>query len=288
MIANRLKYIALAVLLAVGLAGFGIRHWASASDRTGNGPKLIDGADSRVALQLPGPAVKEKEPVNPPAAGGKEPAKADEAKPGAAGRRREAVIRLPSGAFIKEVDAAPYGSGRLTWIYEEERVQGFIEGSVMGVEFELATEAEYSLSSTGVIYGVLTSVRLNHLRLPDGGAFEELRPFVGLWSAVEPLVNEVLVDLPFSYHFRVQGDRLVISNFRILLAGPNPLGKLGGLAAAKDGSGGDAFAVLAAFQALGTALEGTYTATEAKDRPAPNKRPLFRKPGSAVEPKMTR
>src|SRR5919199_5812899 len=182
-------------------------------------------------------------------------AKADEARPGPTGRRREAVIRLPAGTFVKEVDAAPYGSGRLTWTYEEERVLGLIEGSVMGVEFELATEAEYSLSSNGTIYGLLTGVRLNHLRLPDGEPFAQLKPFVGLWPAVEPLVNEVLTDMPFSYQFRVQGDRLVISNFRMLLAGPNPLGKLGGLAS-QDG----ALAALSYFQALGAAVEGTYTA----------------------------
>src|SRR5262249_12045296 len=156
--------------------------------------------------------------------------KPDEARPGV-GRRREAIIRLPAGTFTKEVEAAPYGSGRLTWTYDEERVLGLIEGSVMGFEFELATEAEYALSSNGTIYGLLTSVRLNHLRLPEGGEFEGLKPFVGWWSAAEPLVNEVLTDLPFSYQFRVQGDRLIISNFRILLAGPNPLGKLGGLLA---------------------------------------------------------
>ena len=75
-------------------------------------------------------------------------------------------------------------------------------------------------------------------------------------------------DLPFSYQFRVQGDRLVISNFRMLLAGPNPLGKLGGLAA-KDGG----LAALSYFQALGTAVEGTYTAGEAREKPAPMKRP---------------
>ena len=64
-----------------------------------------------------------------------------------------------------------------------------------------------------------------------------------------------MLDLPFSYRFRLQGDRLIISNFRILLAGPNPLGKLGGLVAGKN-----ELAPLAYFQALSTALEGTYTA----------------------------
>jgi hypothetical protein len=148
----------------------------------------------------------------------------------------------------------------------------------MGFEVELATEAEYSLSSNGTIYGLITGVRLNHVRVPDGEPWAELKPFAGLWPVAEPLVQEVLLDLPFSYRFRVQGDRLVISNFRILLAGPNPLGKLGGLAGAGGGSGNEAFVALAAFQALGTALEGTYTAADARERPAPGKRPLFLAP----------
>jgi RNA polymerase sigma factor (sigma-70 family) len=273
MIFDRLKYVALAALLAVCLAGLGIRHWASASDGPDNGPKAnSDKAEPRPVL------AKEKEPA-------KDAAQLEEAKPGAPGRRREAVIRLPVGAFVKEVDAAPYGSGRLTWTYEDERVLGLIEGSVMGVEFELATEAEYSLASNGTIYGIITSVRLNHLRLPDGEEFAKVKPFVGLWPAVEPLVNEVIVDVPFSYHFRVQGDRLVISNFRILLAGST--GKLGLLAAAdidKEGAK-DVLEVLVAFQALGTAFEGTYISADAKEKPAPNKRPLFMKPRGAGDSK---
>jgi RNA polymerase sigma factor (sigma-70 family) len=263
MIYDRLKYMALAALMVVGLAGFGIHHWASAS----NGP----GEDPQTAFQPP--------PQIPPPAG-KGAAKADETQPSTTVRRREVVIRLPAGAFVKEVEAAPYGSGRLTWTYEDERVLGLIEGSVMGVEFELATEAEYSLSSTGTIYGLITSVRLNHLRLPDGEPFAQLKPFVGLWSAVEPLVNEVLIDLPFSYHCRVQGDRIVISNFRILLAGPNP--KMGLVV---ERAGKEAFYLLAAFQALGTALEGTYLAADAKEKTVPNKRPLFLKPREATDAK---
>jgi RNA polymerase sigma factor (sigma-70 family) len=272
---DRLKYIALAALLAVGLAGFGIGHWASAS----NGPReerkpLAGGPDARAA--------NDKEAADPAAAPeGKDAAKV---RPGMAGRRREAVIRLPAGTFTKEVDAAPYGSGRLTWTYEDERVLGLIEGSVMGFEFELATEAEYSLSSNGTIYGLLTSVRLNHLRIPDGEEFAELKPFLGLWPAVEPLLNDVLLDLPFSYQFRVQSDRLVISNFRILLAGPNPLGKLGGLMAGGKGE----LAVLAYFQALGTALEGTFTAADAKEKPGPARRPLFIKPRGSAGSKRAR
>jgi hypothetical protein len=273
MMFDRLKCIALAALLTAGLAGFGIRHWASASDGPDNGRKQsVEEAIPRAAFPQPPPVTRPKEPAAPE---GKTTPKADEAQPGTTTRRREAVIRLPVGAFVKEVDASPYGSGRLTWTYEEERVLGLIEASVMGVEVELATEAEYSLSSNGTIYGLITGVRLNHLRLPEGEEFAKLKPFVGLWSAVEPLVNETLIDLPFSYHFRVQGDRLIISHFRILLAGPNPLGKLGGMAA-KDGN--EAFVVLAAFQALGTALEGTYNAVDAKEKPGPTRRPLFMKP----------
>jgi hypothetical protein len=145
----------------------------------------------------------------------------------------------------------------------------------MGFEFELATEAEYSLSSNGTIYGLLTGVHVNRLRVPDGKEFAELKPYVGLLPIAEPLVNEVLVDLPFSYQFRVQGDRLVISNFRMLLAGPNPLGKLGGLMA--QGGQDKPLAALAYFQALGAAIEGTYSAPEARERSGPSKKASFPK-----------
>jgi hypothetical protein len=276
---DRLKYIVLAALVAVGLAGLGIHHLASASDKTSREHQSpSDETDPRTPFAKTLPAAQEKE-------SGKPAAKPDESRPAAQGRRREITIRLPSGTYVKEIDASPYGSGRLTWNYEEDRVLGLIEGSIMGFEFELATEAEYSLSSTGTIYGILTGVRLNHLKVPDGEPYAELKPFIGLWSVVEPLVNDALVDLPFSYQFRVQGDHLVIINFRILLAGPNPLGKLGGLALANGNGNGDAFAALVAFQALGTALEGTYTSPESKDRPAPNRRPLFSRPGAAENTK---
>ena len=233
---EKVKYAALAALVTVGLVGFGVGQWSAVSA----GP-----ADT-TAGKPPVPwAARDKDPALP--------AKAEDSRP-AAGRRREVVIRLPAGTFIKEVEVAPYGSARITWTYEDDRVLGTIEASVMGVEAELAIESEYSLSSSGAIYGVVNSVRLNHLRLPDGEQFAEIKPFVGLWPAVEPLVNEVTTDLPFSYRFQVLGDRLVISNFRILLAGPNPLGKVGGVCVGKEEG-----QVLAAFQALGVALEGTYT-----------------------------
>jgi hypothetical protein len=145
----------------------------------------------------------------------------------------------------------------------------------MGVEVELATEAEFSLSSNGTLYGLLTSVKLNHVRLPAGGEFAEIQPYIGLWSVVEPIFSEMLLDLPFSYRFRLHGDRLVITNFRMLLAGPNPLGKAGGLV----GGGGDgAFAVMAGFQALGTAFEGTYALDDGKEK-APARPKSFLKPG---------
>jgi hypothetical protein len=258
MVWNKAKYVALAALVALCLIGFGALQWGAAAD----GP----GDQRRPQGEAPG---------------GKEAAKVNDARPATAGRRREAVIRLPVGTFAKEIEAAPYGAGRLTWTYEEDRVLGIIEGSIMGFEFELATEAEYSLSSNGTIYGLLTGVHVNRLRVPDGKDYAELKPYVGLLPLAEPLVNEVLIDLPFSYQFRVQGDRLVISNFRMLLAGPNPLGKLGGLAAqgGQDGS----LAALAYFQALGTAIEGTYSTPEAKEKSSPYKKVMFQKSPGQVD-----
>jgi hypothetical protein len=251
---DKLKLIALATILIVGLAGFGVFQWVSASDTPIKDGKL------------------QADPS------GKETAKSDDARPSVPSRRREAVIRLPVGTFIKEVEAQPYGSGRLTWNYEEDRVQGHIEASVMGGEADISIETEHALSSSGTIYGLVTAFRLNHIKLPDGEQFAELKPYLGLWPAIEPLVNEVMLDLPFSYQFRMQGDRLIITNFRILLAGPNPLGKLGGLGLGAGGGNNEVFAALAAFQALGTALEGTYLAADAKDKPTPIKRPPFQKP----------
>jgi RNA polymerase sigma factor (sigma-70 family) len=254
MMMERAKYIFWAALVAVALVGFGIHHWVSASGST---PERVPAASS-----IPGD---------------KEPAKAEAAETHEAPRRRrEAVIRLPVGTFVKEVDASPYGKGRLTWTYEEDRVLGLIEVSALGGELELATEAEYSLSRHGTIYGILTGVQINRLQLPEMKELEGVKWFAGLWPAVEPLANEVLVDLPFSYRFRVQGDRLIISNFRILLAGPNPLGKLGALT-----TGEEAFQMLAYFQALGTALEGTYLAADSKEQPRPDK---WRMPWKTPQP----
>ena len=261
---TRCKYVALITLALLGLAGLGLRAWVTAADGPGNEKRSAAGeGDPVFAGQPPDRAGKEK--ADAP--------KTDTPRPAVPGRRREAIIRLPAGTFVREINAAPYGTGRLTWTYEDERVLGLIEGSVMGGEIELVTEAEYSLSSNGTIYGLITGVQLNHLRLPEGDQFANLKPFAGLWGAAEPLINEVLLDMPFSYQFRVQGDRLIISNFRMLLAGPNPLGKLGGLSF-QDGG----LAVLTYFQALGAAVEGTYTLADARGKQAPSRRPLFLKP----------
>jgi RNA polymerase sigma factor (sigma-70 family) len=209
-------------------------------------------------------------PSTPPATTGAKDSPPAPAAP--LGRRREAVIRLPLGTWVKEIEVPPYGSGRLTWQYEEDRVLGFIEAAVLGGEIQLSTEAEYSLSSNGTIYGIITSVKFHRLRLPEGEEFADLKRYLGFWPAVEPLVSEVLTDLPFSYQFRVSGDRLVISHFRMLLCGPNPLGKLGAVLAQDN-----QFALLGYFQGLAV-LEGTYTAADAKEKEAPLRSPPFGKP----------
>src|SRR5262249_40778184 len=250
---DKVKYIALAVLLATGLLGFSAGRWGQVSAA----PEVAGPRPNRDgAVRAPDGAPGEvKEAAGP----GDKAARPDEARP-APGRRREAVIRMPSGTFVMEVEAAPYGSGRISWTYEDDRGPGPIDVSVMGSEVELATESEISLSSNGTIYGLITGVHLNRVRLPQKGEFKEdlaeIQPFLGLWPLVEPLLLETLTDLPFSYHFRVQGDRLVLSHFRILLAGPNPGGKIGSAML------GDP--ALIGCRGLGTALEGTYISSERK------------------------
>jgi RNA polymerase sigma factor (sigma-70 family) len=257
MIHDKFKRLVLALLLIAGLAGFGIYQWGLAAD----------GRDKEAKLRTE-------------VAPGQEPARGDDTHPGPLGRRRAVVIRLPAGTFTKDVEAPPYGSGRSTWTYEDDRLLGHLEGTVLGVEFDVSVEAEYSLSSTGTIYGLITAFRVNHVRLPDDQKFADFKPFLDAWSALEPLVNDLMLDLPFSYQFRVQGDRLVISNFRMLLAGPNPLGKLGGIVA---NGPNELFAALSYFQVLSTALEGTFTASDGKAAPPPRKRPGLQKPAGRGE-----
>ncbi len=256
MIWDKVKYFAFMAVLAIGLLGFGLVKWASATD----------GNTGKDTVKSPFVFVNAKE-QGPPAANAKDGAKPDEAKSKPGMRRSEAVIRLPLGTFVKEIEADPYGGGRVTWTYEEDRVVGLIEASVMGFEVTMTTEAEISLSSTGTVYGVLTAFRLTQVKLPHGEEYAEIKPFLGLWPVVEPLVNEVMVDLPFSYRCRVQNDKIVLSNFRILLSGPNPLGKLGGLGLGDKG--GEIFGVFAYFQALSTALEGTYHVGDANEKFVP-------------------
>lgn len=258
----KLGYVLLAVILFTSLGGFALGQF-----------KLRPGAEKPVPIAVASPVV---EAPAPPKVEDPRPAKVEGAKP-ALTRRREAVIKIPVGTFVKEMDAGMYGSGRLTWTFDEEKVHGTIEANVMGVEVELRTEAEFSMSSNGTIYGIVTRIELTHMKLPAAGELGEFGVYAKLVKLAEPLINETLTDLPFSYQFRLSGDKLTILNYRALLAGPNPLGKLGGLVG-KD----ENLAVLSYFQALGAAIEGTYTAGEAEPRDKPKAKAIIRKP---MEPK---
>ncbi len=256
MTSSKLRYVLLALMLATGVGGFALGQFGTKP--VAEKPYLPITADKL-------PAQKAEAKVEEP-----KPAKVDEAKPGT-GRRREAVIKVPVGTFVKDVDAGEYGSGRLTWTFEEDKVLGTIEANVMGVEVELKTEAEFSLSGNGTIYGIVTGVEVTHLKV-GAGLGEGVAEYAKFVKLAEPLVNEMLTDLPFSYQFRLSGDKLTILNYRALLAGPNPLGKLGGIL------GDSGLGELAYFQALGMAIEGTYTAGDAEPRERPKAKPLIRKP----------
>jgi len=264
---KKLQLLAAAAMAATGLVGFALGQWAVA-----DGPKRA----------TPEPAAA----AGPAAVGafvGRAAAPAD-AEPPVPGGRREAVIRMPVGTFVKEVDVPPYGSGRITFTYEADRVHAKYELAVMGGELEFTTEAEVSMASTGTIYGVLTGFQVTKVKLPPEMRAEPIAgiDFVKAWPLVEPIVNDVMTDLPFSYTVRQKGDALMIQHFRVLLAGPNPLGKLGGFAAAGQN---EAFGVLAYFQAIGTAIEGTYSQAD-PDKESPKKgrpmtKPLMSRPKGA-------
>ncbi len=150
---TKLRVLVAVLMLTIGVGGFALGQWAT--DKAAK-PKA-DAAGEKVTAP---PKADEAAPTKP--------AKPDEGKP-AAGRRREAVIKLPTGTFVKEVEAAPYGSGRLSWTFEDEKILGKIVASLpmFGVDLELHTEAEYSLSSNGTIYGVVTGVKVVTLKMND-------------------------------------------------------------------------------------------------------------------------
>ncbi len=272
MIWNKLKYLAVFALLTAAAIGFGVGRWGTATASTDDrkdGPTSAGTAKPSLlaARDKDAPAAQKQEKELAP--------RADDNRPAAQGKRREAIIRLPVGTYTKDVEVAPYGSARVTWTYEDDRVLGSIEASAMGFELEINTEAEFSLSSNGTIYGLLTGFKIVHLKFPMEGQFAdaEFAQIANMWPLVEPLVAEFLTDMPFSYQFRVQGNRLVISSYRALLAGPNPLGKLGGLVA--DNTQGIGH-VLAAFQGFGMAMEGTYTLVDGKEAEQPKKKPRLK------------
>jgi RNA polymerase sigma factor (sigma-70 family) len=254
---NKLRMALAVLMVATGLGGFALGQWGS-----NKADKLKPEAakpEEKLPAMLPAKA-EEPKPL----------LKADEPKP-ATGRRTEAVIKAPSGTFHKKIDAAPYGTGLMIWEFQDEKILGRIEASLPafgGIEFELVTEAEYSLSSNGTIYGVVTGAKVTHLKMP--AELKGADGMLALLPLAEPLLNEVLTDLPFSYQFRLAGDRLTILNYRALLAGPNPFGKTG-LFAGLGGGGDNATALLGYFQVLGTAIEGTYTANDA-EKPEPAKK----------------
>jgi hypothetical protein len=272
---TKLRFALLAAILATSLGGFALGQFQMRS--VAGQPSLPGfGKPSTPMPAAPSAGVYTAPlPATPKVVEDSKPAKVDDPKP-VTGRRREAVIKIPVGTFVKDMDVGAYGSGRLTWTFEDDKVLGTIEANVMGVEIELRTEAEFSMSSTGTIYGIVTHVEWTHLKIGGGvlGMLGEIGEYAKFVKLAEPLLVEMMTDLPFSYQFRVSGNKLTILNYRTLLAGPNPLGKLGGLV----GGGDSGLAVLSGFQAIGIAIEGTYTASEPEAREKPKTKPLIRKP----------
>lgn len=182
-------------------------------------------------------------------------------------RRREAVLTMPRGTFAKAFALDPFCKGRLVWTYEEDRVSGTIEleSEMGGVSVELAIESEVALSSSGVVFGVISAVRLTDFKINAqmmASLTENFPLKVGpqMYPLIEPIINELLIDMPFSYQCRVRGDRMTISNARIGASGP--MAKYGLMVAPQ---------IVGIVQAPALALEGTYTRVAEKEVPLPQK-----------------
>lgn len=168
-------------------------------------------------------------------------------------------FHVPQGVYVKTFESMPYGSGKITWNYQGNRVLGTIEASVMGFEVTVETDAEISMSRNGTVYGIINSLRVTRLKMGQALG-EEAMVYASFLPLAEPLINAVFTDLPFSYRVRMVDDRMTILSFRTLLAGPNPMlpssGPLMMFAGGSDNDG--AMAYLMYFQMLGMAMEGNY------------------------------
>lgn len=241
----------LALLVAVAMVP--LVRWAFAGEPVRGTHPLQETAAMGEGTRFPPP--KNVGPDLPPPA------------PPAVGRRQEAVLAMPRGTFVKAFAVEPFCKGRLVWTYEDDHVSGTIEceSGMAGFSAELAVESEVAMSSSGVVFGVITAVRLSDFKLNPqflAAAAEGFPIKVGpeIYPLVEPIVNELLIDMPFSYHCRVRGDRMTISQARI---GPSgPLAKYAMVVAP---------GVAGPIQAPALALEGTYTRVAEKEAPAPKK-----------------
>jgi hypothetical protein len=152
----------------------------------------------------------------------------------------------------------PYGSGKITWNYQGNRVLGTIEASAMGFEVTVETDAEISMSRNGTIYGIINSLRVTRLKMGQALG-EQAMVYASFLPLAEPLINTVFTDLPFSYQVRMVDDRMTILSFRMLLAGPNPMLPFGASIAMFTGGNMDkSMAPFLYFQMLGMAMEGNY------------------------------
>src|SRR5262249_52408730 len=128
MVWNKLKVWAALTLLAVAVIGFGLGRWATAAPAGSDDRKEPAAGPAEPGAVKPSALVAKERETPAPTPAAERLAAPEVPKAAVPGRRREAVIKLPVGTFVKEVDATPYGSGRIAWTYEEDRVLGTIEG----------------------------------------------------------------------------------------------------------------------------------------------------------------
>ena len=263
--------------LAALLASVAVVQWSLARDQR-NAPAAAAVAPASVVAPLQVAPVA----VAPVPEGGSSPCTSAARVENAPSRRRQAVLSLPRGTYVKAFEVEPYCQGRIVWAYlDEDQVHGTIqlESELLGVSAELAIDSEIALSSSGVVFGVITGVRLNHVKMnPQALAnwMERMPLKVGpkLFPLIEPLVNEALIDTPFSYQCRVREDRLTISHLHIGPCGP----------VMKYVIGREPRAAL--IQAPALAVEGTYQRCK-ENEPLPGKRPTAASP-SPTEPTSLR
>ncbi|MEZ6142345.1 MAG: BON domain-containing protein [Zavarzinella sp.] len=127
--------------------------------------------------------------------------------------------KMPTGKWIKRFDFKDYGEIKIILENREEDFSANLFVDVGGAYVEIRLTGEYSITRQSVVHGVITSGEIVSIQLPPIPEIAALNDFTELWKLADPMLNDLMLDLPFSYHWRKVDGKYIISDMKVLFYG---------------------------------------------------------------------